>query len=337
MKRFLPFLILLLLLTSCGPGGTSFRIKGRFRDMQAGEIYLCNPASSQARFDTLTVQEGKFQYRGQADAITPYLLIFPNGVEQVIFVGPGQDITYEASANDLRNYVVTGLEENELMNRFRQDTHTLNPTATTSTARTYIKENPQSLAAIYLLDTYFVQNEDVSPEELAPLLKTVKAHHPHHHHLLDIESKLASAGRRQLGQKLPDVSLRRADRTTVPLWSVSKGHHLIVFWSIWAATGSEVLWNLRRYYEKHPTATRQLRTVAISLDIEYSRWEDATRQDSLTPIEHYCDGRSFESKAVKTLGITTVPCYILTDSAHRVLDSGHDINKIEEMLGKYIQ
>ena len=50
---------LCIILTSCGPGGNSFRIRGRFRDMQAGELYIYNLSSDNARFDTLTVQEGK--------------------------------------------------------------------------------------------------------------------------------------------------------------------------------------------------------------------------------------------------------------------------------------
>ena len=113
-------LCLLLLLVSCGPGGNSFRMKGTFRDMQAGELYIYNQNGDHARLDTLTVQEGRFRYKGETDEVTPYILVFPNGVEQVIFAGPNEDLEYEATANDLRNYVVNGNEENKLMNKFRE-------------------------------------------------------------------------------------------------------------------------------------------------------------------------------------------------------------------------
>ena len=107
----------LTLLASCGLSGSSFRIRGKFRDMQAGELYIYNLSSKNARLDTLTIQEGKFLYRGEADEVTPYMLVFPNGMEQVIFVGPATDVEYEATANDLKNYVVNGSEENQLMNQ----------------------------------------------------------------------------------------------------------------------------------------------------------------------------------------------------------------------------
>ena len=64
--------IALLLLSACGPEGTSFRIKGSFRDMQAGELYIYNLSDDYARLDTLTIQEGKFLYRGEADEVTSY-------------------------------------------------------------------------------------------------------------------------------------------------------------------------------------------------------------------------------------------------------------------------
>ncbi len=79
---------IMTLLAACGPGGNSFRIRGSFRDMQAGELYIYNLSGDNARLDTLTIQGGKFRYRGETDEVTPFMLVFPNGVEQVIFAGP---------------------------------------------------------------------------------------------------------------------------------------------------------------------------------------------------------------------------------------------------------
>ncbi len=340
MRRTLSILnvcaVALALLMSCGPGGNSFRIKGRFRDMQAGQLYIYNLSNGYARLDTLTVQAGQFQYKGEVGEVTPFMLVFPNGVEQVIFVGPGHDLTYEATANDLKNYVVNGSDENKLMNQFRQETYTLNPSMVTATARTYILNNPTSPVAIYLLDRYFVQESNVGTTELPHLLKPLLAHHPHNHHLLDIESQLASEAKRQPGQTLPSVTLVRRDYTQEPLWSASSPYHLIAFWATWMNSGYDFQWRLRRGSETFRTEGK-LRVVAISLDLERYRWEETVRQDTLNGISHYCDGRGLESPVVKTLGIHSIPFYILTDKNHRVLDSGDDPAKIEEMLKKHIK
>ena len=319
-----------ILLSSWGLSGPSFRIKGTFRDMQTGELYIYNLSSKNARLDTLTIQEGKFLYRGEADEVTPYVLVFPNGMEQVIFVGPTADVVYEATANDLKNYVVNGSEENQLMNQFRQETYTQNPSQMKVTARKYIKENPLSPVAVYLLDTYFVQDDEVSNAEVKELLKTLKAKQPQNHYLLDIDSKVTSAERSGVGKSLPDVSLMKRDKKMVKLWAQSKDFNLITFWSRWMPNGYDFLWKLRQSEEKY--GGDRLRIVTVSLDMERYRWEDAIRGDSLRHIDHYCDGLGFESKALKTLGVHDIPYYILTDKNHKVLETGSDVTKIADLL-----
>lgn len=335
MKNFL-YIFILFLLASCGPGGNSFRIRGRFRDMQAGELYIYNLNSDLARLDTINIQEGKFRYRGETDEVTPYILLFPNGVEQVIFAGPGEDLEYEATANDLKNYVVNGSDENLLMNKFREETYTMNPSLMTNTARTYIKDHPASPVAIYLFDHYFVQNEEVSSDELSELLKVLRTKHPHHHQLLDIESKLKAEATRQIGKTLPDVTLINKDKKSVKLWSSSKDYTLIAFWATWMPNGTDFLWKLKNGLGDERDNGR-LRLVAISLDVERYRWEDAIRSDSTaTYLLHCCDGLGFESKAIKTFGINTVPYYILADKTHKVLDCGDDVNQLGDILKKHI-
>ena len=324
--------LLTMLLAACGPGGNSFRIKGSFRDMQAGELYIYNLNGDHARLDTINVQEGKFRYRGETDEVTPYILVFPNGVEQVIFAGPGDDLEYEATANDLKNYVVSGSEENKLMNKFREETYTMNPSLMTNTARTYIKDNPVSPVAIYLFDQYFAQNEEVSNAELKELLKVLRPKHPHHHALLDIESKIINADKRQVGKKLPDVTLTRKDKKTTKLWKSAKDYNIIAFWATWLPNGSDFIWQLKKTLSEELDEGK-VRVVAVSLDVEPYRWQEAIRPDStLTNLEHYCDGMGFESQAVKTLSIDAVPYYILADKNHKVLDCGNDVNKLAEVM-----
>lgn len=327
--------VVILLLSSCGLSGSSFRIKGTFRDMQTGELYIYNLSAKNARLDTLTIQEGKFLYRGEADEVTPYVLVFPNGMEQVIFVGPATDVVYEATANDLKNYVVNGSEENQLMNQFRQETYTQNPSQMKVTARKYIKEHPLSLVAVYLLDTYFVQDDEVSNTEIQELLKTLKAKQPQSHYLLDIDSKVVSAEKNSIGKKLPDVSLMKRDKKMVKLWAQSKEFNLVAFWALWMPNGYDFLWKLRQCEGLYDGD--RLRIVTVSLDLERYRWEDATRVDTLRHIDHYCDGLGFESKALKTLGVHDIPYYILTDKNHQVLETGNDVNQMADMLKKHLE
>lgn len=320
-----------LLLMGCGPSGSSFRINGSFTDMQGGEMYVYNLSSDNARFDTITVQNGEFLYKGQVEEVTPFMLVFPNGVEQVIFVGPGQELDYEATANDLKNYVVNGSEENKLMNKFRQETYTINPTQILTSAREYINANIESPVAIYLFDTYFVQNENVSNAEIRSLLKTLKAKQPDNRYLLDVEGKINLQEHCAVGKKLPNVTLTTIDNKTKKLWTTSKDYNLIAVWATWAPNGYEVAWKLRQINDEYKKDNK-LRIVSISLDIEHNRWEESIRNDSTNIIEHFCDGLAFESQAIKSLGISTVPMFILTDKKHKVLNIFKDASQIQQDL-----
>ena len=303
--------------------------------MEGGELYIYNLSDDYPRLDTLKIQEGKFLYRGLADEVVPFILVFPNGMEQVIFAGPGDDLRYEATANDLRNYVVNGSEENKLMNQFRQETYTFRPSRVAETARTYIKMHPDSPVAIYLFDRYYVQDEEVSDKELADLLTPLKKAFPHSHYLLDIDTKMKALQRIQVGKKLPDVTLTQKDKKTKKLWASERDYNLITFWATWMPNGFDYLWKLRKSNDAYKDAGR-LRMVAISFDIERYRWEDAIRPDSTNHIEHYCDGLSFESKMAKTLGVDNLPSYILTDKEHKILEKGTDLEELAGTLKTYL-
>lgn len=303
--------------------------------MQNGRLYVYNLHDDRARFDTLTVQNGAFRYRGEIDEVTPYILLFPNGVEQVVFVGPGQDLEYEATANDLKNYVVNGSEENKLMNRFREETFAAKSEETKAVAYTYINENSFSPVALYLFERYFVQDANVNDKDVSQLIDTLKAKHPYNRYLLGVERRLAAARRCVPGKTLANVPLMDKNYKTVWLGKKAKSpRHLIVFWSTWMDGSVDFMWRLRRTTDSI-RQDKKLWVTTVSLDVERYRWEDAVRPDtSAVALEHFCDGLAWESKAVKQLSVETLPCLILTDENQRVLERADDIAKLSEMLKK---
>ena len=368
------------MLVSCGPSGSNFRLEGSFRDMQAGELYVYNLDGQDARFDTLTIQDGRFLYKGQVASTTAFIILLPNGVEQVFFASPGSDLMYEATANDLKNYVVNGSPENKLMNQFRKEAFTFDEAKTRELARTYISNHTESLVAIYLLDRYFVQNHSTSPDQLSKLIKVVKRHHPADHYLVNLEQRLKYSRQSRVGQVLPNITLTTREGKTCRLWAddattsntakadttafdakaskigkqvqeqgmakankgktakvedKAKDYNLLVFWATWPIDGYESIWKIRSCSDDYKKDGK-LRVVAISLDIERYRWEETTAQDSTRTIEHYCDGLSFESKAVQQLGIEKIPSFILTDKNHKILERGNDISKLTNIVEKYM-
>ena len=88
--------LVVTLLMGCGPSGSSFKINGSFESMKGGELYIYNLTDEYARLDTINVADGQFEYSGETTKdVVPYMLVFPNAVEQVIFVAAGQEILRE--------------------------------------------------------------------------------------------------------------------------------------------------------------------------------------------------------------------------------------------------
>lgn len=285
----------------CGPGGSSFRIKGTLNGQEGGEIYIYNTSYTGARFDTIKVEAGQFVYGGSVDEVTPYILLFPNALEQVIFVGPGDVIEYTASVTNLNNYTAEGNKDNDLMAQFRKQIEGLSDHDAAAAARQFIQSYPQSAVSAYLDDIYMRK------------------------------------GKKQLTE-LPDLTLVPNDKKAVKLWSKDESQYtLTTFWATWMMSSYDFMNRLRYVRGQHPDP-KQLRIVAVSLDIERFRWQDETRRDSTNHIEHYCDGKAWESEVVTKAGVSDVPSYYITDSKHKILYRGTSVdallNDIDKVLKK---
>ncbi len=323
------------LLMGCGPGGSSFSIEGKFSDMAGGELYMYNLYNKDSRFDTITVNSGKFSYEGECNEATPYMLVFPNAMEQVIFVAPGKEITYEVSSTDLKNYVVKGTDENETMNKFRQSI-SADPTQSQKIVRQYIEENSSSVVAIYLFDRYYVQNSKASEKDIRIILGILKKAQPKNDYLLNIEGGLNERNKNRTGKVVPDVTIRNAAGDKCKLWDKKKeGNTIVFFWASWANGYYDFIWKVREYVREHRDDTIKGRYVGISLDVDLNRFISDARTDEAIGIEQYCDGLGLESDAFKKLGVPDVPYYVIVDNKHKILTTGDDPDKLKKDLKKY--
>ncbi len=331
MKQQFFVLLIATLLVSCGPEGSSFVLKGEFKDLKEGELFVYDQTNGEERFDTIRVREGEFIYMGNAKKLTTYTLVFPNAVEQVIFVNGGDALTYEASAKDLRNYKVSGNEENELMNKFRQETKGMNPVQVRDIAQKYIKENIQSLVVIHLFDKYFVQDEQVPAEELRSLLELLSTTHPQNLFLLNIEGRLTNSGKGKIGSQLPSITFPTKKKDTIDIAKIESDYTLIIYWATWCEGAYDIVDRIREVRKEYKS-TDSLCIISASADTEIYRWQDYTREDSVG-IHNYCEGMAWDAPIIDSLDIKFLPAYVIANKEHKIISKKQDDN-LKDLLAE---
>ena len=321
-----------LLLLGCGHSGNEFTIEGEFAGMKNGALFIYTPSDPNATIDTLKIEEGRFEYSGETYDTIPYIILFPNAVEQVVFVAPGKTVNYSAATNDLKNYKVEGTDENGLMTGFREKAREVKDEEVPSLARQFILDNPQSIVSLYLFGRYFLQTDTPDYKTVSELLKLLRTYHPTSLLLFTAEGMMKNAGSITEGRKLKNVELTTQRKEKRKLWSSKDDdrYTFVFFWASWQRNSYDLLFRIRNLQRDYAD---KIRFVGISLDNQIFRWEDLTRRDSLV-IEHYCDGLSWSSPVVSQLSLEYLPLYLIVDKSHKITFKTDDLEKITNKIKK---
>ena len=321
------------LLAACGPRGNGFRIEGRLKGMQPGEIYVYNQSDAQARFDTLKVKDGSFVYEGTATQPTPYILVFQNGLEQLVFADGGQTLEYTASANDMKNYEVKGSDENTLLNEFRKETAKMTAIKTKAAARSFIEGHPASPVSVYMLDRYFVQDTDIDYDELMTLVKLLRKNMEDNIFLINLETDIGIIQNGMTGHKIPAVQMTTKTGKTVDLGKHTKPFTLVGFWSTWVNEAWDFMSALRTYATGY---SNEMQVVAVSLDNQIYKWEEFVKSDSLT-LDNVCDGKSWGSDYARKFGVRQLPYFVLADKEGKIIVSGTTTKTMKTEVEKRVR
>jgi hypothetical protein len=302
--------------------------------MNSGELYIYNTNGEDACFDTIAIRDGEFSYKGNATDMTPFILVFPNAVEQVIFAKGGDEITYSASSNDLKNYVVEGNDENELMSRFRKEINGKTLSEQYSIARKYIEESPASIVSIFIFDKYFVQVPGTDIKDIEELLSVLKEVNPQNLFLLSVEGKLSVSGKGRVGTQLPNMEIVTRKKDTIDIARLDYDNTLIVYWASWTRDPFETIDAIRDVRDEYQKDSL-LNIISVSADSWIYRWQEYIERDSIG-IHNYCDGKSWDSPIIKDLGVQQLPFYIIADSTNTIIRRSHDISSMMTDLDKIL-
>lgn len=315
MKRYLAYVILLLLLASCGAESGRFRIEGRLANMNQAEFYIYNMDGGPLRLDTIKVADGRFIYETDLEHQGTFVILYPNFSEQVVFGESGAVVQMVGDASHLKDMEVTGTEENELMTAWRLNANTLTPPEVNKSAVEFIKEHPASIVSNYLLARYLILDDSPDYQQAEQLSLMMQKEQPQNGRLLNMSKLLAGLKNYQVGKKLPDFSATDINGKRVSRESLNGELNVICLWATWNYDSQSVLRKLNRLRRDYGS---RLSLLSVCLEPSVKDCRRFVERDSMR-WSHVCDGLMWESPVVTKLGFSNVPGNLFVDRQGKIV------------------
>jgi len=332
-RRLLGVALLFLLLSSlqaCGPASDSFRLTGKFKNFNQGELYIYG-LEGKGHIDTIRLADGKFNYEPFLEDTMIMSVVFPNYSEIPVIAVPGTAVSMTGDASHLRDTRVTGTDDNQLLTDFRLQVNEQTPPEAMKTAAAFIADNPSSLACIYVLNRYFLARYDANLDEAVKALTLMTKAEPNIR-LRNLLTQVKTLQATRVGKTLPqfsDVTIegRRISNTTL------QGDVNVIFtWAVWNFDSQAYQRTLQKMKRRYGA---RLTVLGLCLDGNPADCRHLLERDTVS-WPTVCDGRMWKNPTVEKLGFSAVPEIIVTNRSGKILarrlSQAELQNKVDELL-----
>lgn len=328
MKRLIYIITLTLVLVSCGSRSGYFSFEGRLLNLNQGEFYVYSPDGVFDGVDTIKVEGGRFTFETPCKENGTIVIIFPNFSEQPIFAESGKSATIKGDASHLKEITVEGSKENELMNGFRQQIAKASPPEVQDYAKQFIKNNPESLASVYILIKYFVSMPNTNVKDIEQLANIIYKAQPKNGNIARILRYTKIAGQCGIGAPIPTFSTKDIYNKYVSDADLRGKVAVVYTRARWNSRSMNMSYRLNQLKSEYGN---KLALMCICLDASKQESKQMMQNDSTGTIT-VCDQMMFESPLLKQFSFGSVSENVLFNAQGRVLERDLDINNLESRL-----
>ena len=323
MKRIVLFLLLVLILISCGTRSGHFKMEGRFLHMNQGELYVYSPDGGIDGLDTIKIEAGRFAYEIPCSKPATLVIIFPNYSVQPIFAESGGSVEVKADASHLKEMEVKGTDDNELMTKFRKQIANSSPPDELKYAIQFIKDHPESTVSVYLLNRYLIQTETPDYKQAANLLKILLKEQPGNVTLGRLQRQISGLGTLRIGDKLPNFTTKDINGKLINNATLANQTIIISTWAAWSYESLDFQRALN-----DAVKAGKIAALGISVDANPKEVRQALKNDDIT-FPNVCDGKMLSTPLLKTFGLTTVPDNIVVRNG-KIIERGITANTVRQ-------
>lgn len=337
MKKMLLFGVAALMFAACARKG--YQVVATLDGLEEGQpVYLSVfQGKTPLVIDSAKVAQGKASFSGVLEL--PMLAQITVGDSTArpakVFFLENSPIAVTGSLEQLDSIQVVGSAEQALFEAYQAAVDTVkNYNDYVAVNEAFVKENPASVAAAYLLFRRMAPGLD--PEQMrayaagfdstirgSVYLKLVGE--------MADKLELSSPGHPFLDFTLPDTT-----GTPIALSSVAgKGNYVLLdFWASWCKPCMREVPHLKEAYDAY--RTKGFEIYAVSLDEEEARWTEAIASNGMSWI-HVSDLRGFENGAAAVYGVRSIPSnYLIETATGRIVASDLRGAALGEELGRLL-
>jgi hypothetical protein len=323
---FLP----LMLLAACGGDSGKFKLEGRLRHMNQAEFWVYSPNGGLAGFDTIAVRNGRFSYELELREPATLVVIFPNYSEQPIFAEPDQKVHVKGDASNLKELIIEGTDDNELMTELRMELNDTPPPDIRKVVGSFIQEHLTSPVSVYLLKRYYLQTNTPDYREAHQLTMKMLEKNPENGQLIILQKQLERVQGGALKSKLPAFTAYDVKGKKVTEKSLNGRLNLVTVWASWSYHSNDMQRRVKTLKEKYGD---KLGVLSICLDARKNDCKQRVERDSLK-WPTICDGRLWDTPLMAKFGLADVPANLLIDEKGIVIERNIPYDKLEEIVNK---
>lgn len=301
-------LLLCILIAGCGKRGNRFRLEGKMKNLNQGELYIYAQDGSGKQTDTIRIDKGKFVYEVECERPTTFILVFPNFSQHPVFGEPGKSASLKGDATNLKELEIEGTDDNDAMTAYRmQVAHAAPPDVKTLTEK-FILDHAASPVAIYLIRQHYVDTQKPDYTKALQLMAAVREAQPHSPEAELLVAELSTLQKTGVGNPLPPFTLTTINGTVINEKTASQSPVTTIM--TYADWSNESMAMLRRanYLLKNNEASFQF--IVINLNADVALVKRFAEQEQIKG-HIVCSEKMFEEPGIKALALTTVPDNII--------------------------
>ncbi len=372
MKRLALLAAATLTFVSCQKDAESgYTISGNTKGIDNGtKVYLQVQGESQlVPKDTVTVENGKFEFKGTSDLPELGFLTI-EGSNGIPFVLENGNIEITFDKDSLQNNKISGTVENEIFQDFTTKNNTIydkimsyqhanqekymtaqasNDTATVNSLikdleniKTELSEvpvqvinnNPKSFVGVLLTENQLLRQE-ISVDEAQKRLDNFEKKLLDTRAAKNIKKIIDAANSVEIGKKAPDFSAPSPEGKEISLKESLGKVTIIDFWASWCGPcrmeNPHVVELYKQYHDKG------LNIIGVSLDKDGDKWKEAIAKDGLT-WNHISNLKFWEDPIAEKYNVKAIPATFIVDANGVIVAKdlrGAELDaKIKELLGE---